>query len=290
MANDRDEQVQGESQRVGAIAEVPFDRLTVERFREAFPRARWSDATKAWFVPGKTASRRIGSWLALMEAEADAHADEKGRDAYDFEPIVSPYLEIGKAGFRIRTPYSRTVVDELRQVSFARWDGDLRIWHVPFRSFEDLRRRWPTIEAAAMRNEPDARKAHRETARGSEEEKLAKARSAERRKRRHPVPADDPPPFDRPIATSNGIVVFTGTHGEFVEPVIRSTFYPAVASNDLIFADWRRATLEELVATWPARTTTSESEHARGWWFPVLDELRPARREARRRERRASTL
>jgi hypothetical protein len=36
---------------IGATAEFPFDRLTVERFREACARARWSDTRKAWFVP-----------------------------------------------------------------------------------------------------------------------------------------------------------------------------------------------------------------------------------------------
>ncbi|MGO7258903.1 hypothetical protein ACCT32_35730, partial [Rhizobium brockwellii] len=88
-----------------------------------FPRARWSDARKAWFVPGRTASRRIGQWLAEIEAEADANADAKGRDAFAFDHIDSPYLELGKADFRIRTPYSKTVVDELHEVPSSRWDG-----------------------------------------------------------------------------------------------------------------------------------------------------------------------
>jgi hypothetical protein len=96
----------------GADVSFPYDRMTVEQFRVRFPRARWSDSRKAWFVPGRTASRRIERWLAELEAEADAHADAKGRNAYDFEPIDSPYLELGKAGFLIQTPYSRTVVAE----------------------------------------------------------------------------------------------------------------------------------------------------------------------------------
>ncbi|TIW73561.1 MAG: hypothetical protein E5V58_10135, partial [Mesorhizobium sp.] len=36
----------------GAEARFPFDRMAVERFRQAFPRARWSDERKSWFVPG----------------------------------------------------------------------------------------------------------------------------------------------------------------------------------------------------------------------------------------------
>ena len=68
--------------RVGATTDLPHDRITVARFREAFPRARWSDRLNAWFVPGRTAEKRISRWLAEMEAEADRFADEKGRDAF----------------------------------------------------------------------------------------------------------------------------------------------------------------------------------------------------------------
>ncbi len=31
---------------VGATMDLPHDRMTVERFREAFPRARWSESRK----------------------------------------------------------------------------------------------------------------------------------------------------------------------------------------------------------------------------------------------------
>lgn len=41
-----------------APVSFPFDRMTVQRFRQEFPRARWSDRRKAWLVPGKTALRR----------------------------------------------------------------------------------------------------------------------------------------------------------------------------------------------------------------------------------------
>ena len=43
----------------GALAAFPYDRMTVERFREAFLRARWNDQKRAWFVPGKTAALRL---------------------------------------------------------------------------------------------------------------------------------------------------------------------------------------------------------------------------------------
>jgi hypothetical protein len=43
----------------GATAAFPYDRLTAERFRSAFPGARWRDDLRAWFVPGTTAERRL---------------------------------------------------------------------------------------------------------------------------------------------------------------------------------------------------------------------------------------
>jgi hypothetical protein len=77
-------------------------------------------------------------WLADVEAEADAFADAKGRD--DFDLIQSAYLELWRAGFRIKPPYSR-------------WDSDIKVWHVPFRSFQELEDRWQENEEAARRNE-----------------------------------------------------------------------------------------------------------------------------------------
>jgi hypothetical protein len=123
----------------------PFDRMTVEQFRTRFPRARWSDTWEAWFVPGETAPRRVGRWLAELEAEADDFADAKGRDAFEFDPIESSYLELGKAGLRMKTPYSRAAVDEVSEIPCARWDGDLKIWHVSCRSYDELRSHWPVI-------------------------------------------------------------------------------------------------------------------------------------------------
>ncbi|MBB2687568.1 UNVERIFIED_ORG: hypothetical protein GGD47_005200 [Rhizobium etli] len=266
----------------GADVSFPYDRMTVEQFRRRFPRARWSDDRKAWFVPGRTASRRIGRWLAELEAEADAHADAKGRDAFAFDPIDSPYLELGKAGFRIRTPYSKTVVDELREVPFSRWDSDLRLWHVPFQSYEDLRRRWSDIEAAARRNEPEERRRRAEERKGTEQDMRSRLRSAERKRRRYPLPADDLPPIGRPVSTAYGIVVFTGITGELVDPHLVEAFYPGVDKDDL-WGYWRVPVLEELVRTWPAKTPPPQGAR---WWLPTIEELRPARRAARSRAAR----
>src|SRR3954453_17897390 len=65
----------------GATAVFPYDRMTVERFREAFPRARWRDDLSAWFVPGTRAEQRL-TWLSREWSGVPAHADQRGRDAF----------------------------------------------------------------------------------------------------------------------------------------------------------------------------------------------------------------
>ncbi len=272
--------------RAGATTELPHDRITVQRFREAFPRARWSDRLNAWFVPGRTAQRRIGRWLAEMEAEAEAFADEKGRDAFAFDPIESHYLDAGPSSLQIRTPYSRTIVNEIRDIPFARWDADRRLWTVPYRSLDELRRRWPAIETAAERNEPEMRKARREAIKGTEEDEASKARTRERRRKRYPVPANDGPPLERAVSTHVGVLFFTGTHGELADTATVDTFYfPANRDKNYVWASWRSGSLEELVTTWPARTSPGPQELDRGWWLPTLEELRTARRDAKSRRR-----
>jgi hypothetical protein len=121
------------------------------------------------------------------------------RDAFEFDPVESSHLELGKARFRIRTPYSRTVVDELREIRFTRWDGDLTIWHVFFRSYEELRSRWEAIEAAARRAEPEEPRRRAEERKGADEETSSKLRSSERA-RRYPLASDHLPPLGHPVA------------------------------------------------------------------------------------------
>jgi hypothetical protein len=108
-----------DEEQLGAKAEFEFDRMTVQRFRESFPKARWDDVQKVWFVPGKTAERRVARWRALEKTKSDIYADDKRRDAFAFDPIQSPYLEAGKE-LVVRTPYSRTVVAELQKVTVWR--------------------------------------------------------------------------------------------------------------------------------------------------------------------------
>lgn len=263
-----------------------FDRMTVARFRETFPNARWSDALQAWTVPGTTARRRIDRWMASERERHDPFEQERGRDAYEFEPILSPYLEVIPTGFRIRTPYSKTVVDELRQIPFARWNGDDKVWEIPYASYDDLQHRWKVIEEAAQRAEPEERRKRAEARKGTEEEAKAKRRTSERRKKRLPFPSDDLPPLERPVATTAyGIVVLTEITGELVDPAAVAEHHPD-ADEEHVWAGWRAATLDELVHTWPARAEPGDYERLRGWWQPTLEELRAARTIAKSRERR----
>jgi hypothetical protein len=269
----------------GAEAPMEFDRMTIERFRSTFPNARWSDERQAWWVPGKTAGRRIARWRALEQSRADVHADAKGRDAFAFDPIVSDYLE-AQAELIVRTPYSRSVVDELRQIPFARWDDVRKAWVIPFRGYEELRRRWPEIEEAARRAEPTERRRRREEAKGTDAWHAAQGRTAERRKRRFPVPVDDMPPSDRPVSTSEyGVICFLETSGELVESEALSLYPSADKSRDLVWARWRPATLEELIHVWAAKSGPSASEIARGWWLPTKPELVDERKAAKSRSR-----
>ncbi len=151
---------------LGAIAAFPYDRLTVERFQEAFPAARWRDDLRAWFVPGTQAERRLARWAGHEWSGVLAFADARGRDAFAFDPIANPYLEAAD-DVLVRTPWSRAVIEELRAVPWAVWYPAAKAWRVPFRSWEELRCRWPVIEAAARSAEPEERRRRRED-RGSE--------------------------------------------------------------------------------------------------------------------------
>jgi hypothetical protein len=270
----------------GAIAAFPYDRATVERFREAFPRARWREDLGAWFVPGSRAEQRLTTWSGREWSGALAYADQRGRDAFEFEPITSPYLEVGD-GFVVRTPYSRTVVAELREVPWAHWDPALKAWGVPFRSFEDLRSRWPAIEAAARRAEPEARQKRTQSRVTSPQDENRRDEAGELRRKRYPVPEDALPPLGQVLKTHSGCVMFASITGELVEPTIAARFYPGIVAGSaaLIWAAWHRPSHAELVQAWPARMPPSPSDLARGWWQPTIEELRPERRKAASLER-----
>jgi hypothetical protein len=280
----------GEKQ-VGATAAFPFDRATIERFRKVFPRARWRDDLQAWFVPGATAERRLRRWLDRELGAVSSYDDERGRDAFAFDPIESPYLTAGD-DLEIRTPYSRTVLALLRDIRWARWEPEQKCWHVPFRSMDEVRRRWTAIEAAARRAEPEERRKRWDAGKGSAAHAESAARAQEKRQRRYPLPPEALPPSGGIVMTrDHGAVIFTDITGELVEADARERFYPDVAPREpvLIWGEWRRPTLSELIETWPARQEPTSDDRARGWWQPTLDELREERKKARSIERARET-
>ncbi|MFD1111182.1 hypothetical protein [Pseudoroseomonas ludipueritiae] len=274
----------------GATATFPYDRMTVERFREAFPKARWREDLGAWFVPGTRAEQRLTKWMGREWSGVLAYADQRGRDAFTFEPITSPYLELADE-LLVRTPYSRTVIAALREVPWARWDPALKVWRVPFRSFEALSRRWPAIETAARLAEPEERRKREESRRATPAHADRRAEAAERRRNRYPVPEDAPPPLNRVLMTHMGCMVFDAVTGELAEPATVARFYPGVAAGTatLIWASGRRPSHAELVQAWPARTQPAPAELARGWWQPTIEVLREERRKAASLERARET-
>jgi hypothetical protein len=274
----------------GATAAFPYDRMTVERFREAFPRARWRGDLRAWFVPGTRAERRLNAWMGREWPGVLAHADQRGRDASAFEPIASPYPEAAD-GVVVRTPYSRAAIAGLRAVPWARWGPALKAWRVPFRSFEELRGRWPAIEGAARLAEPEERRKREEGREASPGRGDGRAGAAERRRKRYPVPEDAPPPPGRVLMTHAGCAVFEAVTGELAEPAVAARFYPGVAAGPaaLVWAAWRRPSHAELVRTWPARTAPGPADLARGRWRPAIEALREERRRAASLERAQAT-
>ncbi|MBM1175482.1 hypothetical protein [Microvirga arabica] len=276
-----------DDEKPGAHAVFPYDRDLVRRFREAFPRARWRGAEERWFVPGTTAVQRLDTWMAQELQALDRHADEKGRDAYAFEPLESPYLTIAD-DLRVRTPYSRTIVEALRSIPWASWDPEERIWRVPFRSYEELKSRWHEIEEAARRNEPAARQKRREEQRAQPSEEPNRVQ-AERRRRRYPVPGDDLPPIGFPLTTNRwGVVVFEDIESDPIQDPGMADLYPHVLSDPAryVWARWRIPTLQEVYRTRPSRTDEdSELRSVRGWWWSSREELRERARKLREVER-----
>jgi hypothetical protein len=264
-------------ERAGAYASFPYDRGLVKRFRSAFPRARWQEEG-CWFVPGVRAAARLNSWIAAELADLDRHGDAKGRDDFAFEPLSSRYLEPAGDDLLVRTPYSRTVVEELRAVPWARWDPEAKAWRVPYRSYDELRRRWPAIEDAAARNEPEARKARtREPL-----DEATKRRRTEQRRRRYPVPAAMLPPPGEPVATGFGVLVFDEVTGEEVDAEAAIAF-PHVEGRaaDFTWGHWRLPTFRELRRLRPAAARDPDAD-TRGWWPPTDDDV-DARRDTLRR-------
>lgn len=139
-------------------------------------------------------------WLALEADRRARYDEERGRDTFEFEPILSPYLQVLDSGFRIRTPYSRTVGDELRQVPFAPWNGDDKVWEIPFASYDSSTNGRRSRKPRSGQSRKNAGSVPRPA--GREEEAKAKRRTTERKKRGLPVSSDDLPALGRPVATA----------------------------------------------------------------------------------------
>lgn len=271
--------IPAEGERAGAYASFPYDRELVRRFRKAFPRARWREEG-CWFVPGVRAARRLDLWMTGELEAIDRHADAKGRDDFEFDPLDSDYLEVGD-DLAVRTPWSRIVVDEMRAIPWARWDPMARVWRIPFRSVAELRRRWPVIEAAARRNEPEARLA-RAAARPADP--LARRRQGDRRRRRYPVPSDRAPPADTAVGTLFGLVVFEGSDGECLTATEASA-YPFAAADPERFV-WARFRLPEYRELRPLRPVEELGERRDGWWPPTIDDIEDCRQRLAKGYRR----
>lgn len=121
-----------------------------------------------------------------------------------------------------------------------------------------------------------------EALKGTTEERASKAGASERRRNRYPIPGHDLPPFESAISTHWGVVFFNGSDGEFADgQTINAFYFPTKDAEGYIWATWRPGSLEELIATWPAKAPPMAAELKRGWWFPTIEELRVARRAAR---------
>jgi hypothetical protein len=82
------------------------------------------------------------------------------------------------------------------------------------------------------------------------------------------------------------MVVFIGCDGEPVDPETLRSSYPDMPVNDgYAWGQWRPATLDELVKTWPSRSDSKVAIESKIWWQPTLDELRLARKAASALER-----
>ncbi|MGY2051605.1 hypothetical protein [Methylobacterium sp. JK268] len=272
----------GTGKRPGVLVAMPFDRDLIARFRETFPTAKFRRAKRLWFVPGTTAERRVDAWIGRELSARDAHGDEKGRDAFAFEPLTSRYLDPAPEGLIVRTPYSRTVVETLRGVSAAHWDPALRAWRVPWRAYEALKAVWPVIEAAAARNEPEAKRARREAARDPAAER------ERRRRRRSPVPADDPPPLGVPVETAAfGVVVFEALDAEPIGPEdLAGAVTPLPRGRAYLWGWWRMPSVRDLAEIVPA---ARPDDVRRGWWPATREGLETRRRRLRETERARAT-
>lgn len=93
------------------------------------------------------------------------------------------------------------------------------------------------------------------------------------------------------LMTHLGAAIFTDVTGELAEESVTKRCYPSVLALDaaLVWVRWRKPTHAALVKAWPLLRQPSAPDLARGWWQPILEELRDERRKASSVERAQET-
>lgn len=136
----------------------------------------------------------------------------------------------------------------------------------PFPQFEELRKRWPAIEAAALRSEPEERRRRQDERKAAPDFARVRAAASEKHRRRYPVLADTLPPLDRPLLSHEGAVTFVEITIDVVAPEIARERYPwsSEAAGDLIWALWWRPSHDECMRAWPSSNAADAAERTRG--------------------------
>jgi hypothetical protein len=116
---------------------------------------------------------------------------------------------------------------------------------------------------------------------------------AERRRRRYPVPGDDLPPLEAPVATLQwGVVVFEDVESNPIGEAAMEDLYPHMRDEPgrFVWARWRVPSLQEVYRARPMREDEdSETKAGRGWWIPNRAELQETARRLRAAERAQRT-
>ncbi len=96
----------------------------VARFREAFPRARWSDRLNAWFVPAvPPRSGSADGWPRWRLKKIDSPTRRVGTSCPS-RPIESRYLRRHRQPSRSGRPIHGPWSTKIREIPHARWDAD----------------------------------------------------------------------------------------------------------------------------------------------------------------------
>lgn len=167
----------------GAILSFDYDRELVAAVKTAFPKARWSAASRAWTLPGKAAVKRAEAWKAerLAATAAAVQVENAARAAVAADAIVSSRVARSASGWIVTVPYDEESVAELRAITGAQWSKTDKSWSVPVRATDALAAIVPALERRA--DAADIRKAAYDAERAAEREVRRIADAAERQAR-----------------------------------------------------------------------------------------------------------